>query len=720
MKNSVLAIAKIFVLISTGLFAFQNCSQPGELTLKKQEEGLNSIASVVPPCSPSQSQACSERNGHGIQFCSADGQALACELESCNSGFQLIDKQCVPRTCQPGSTASCASANGTGSKTCNSSGTGFGACVINACDAGFNMQNGACVANLCTPNSNMACVFGNGSGNKVCSAQGTGYGACVLSSCNSGYNLQNGTCVANVCTPNSMTSCSEGNGSGTKTCNSTGTGFGACQLSACNSGYNLQNGTCVANLCNPNQKYSCSENNGSGEKTCNAQGTGYGACQLSACNDGYNMQNGSCVANVCTPNSTAACSENNGSGSKKCNAQGSGYGSCQISSCNAKYVMSNGVCLNTCFSNIVGNGKADSPYQIKNETDLLCMNRFGNSNVNTGDNYWQLKANLNIGASTYPVVGEVKLRGSEGDQFILVSQFSSGNFDGGYHTINYTVKCSLESNNCKNPDGQSYPKKDISVFGVISNSTVSKLKIKYDYSDIGSSSGSSMGRAIVQYASGLTLDARKSRFFQISTEGVVLATPQCASGLTSIENYGSYNPGAGQENLIEQSYVKITALGVGSGPNYITSVAAFSNSPNFTTIKNSYADVRGALKTVSNGTTNGFGSGIVGDYSNFPNVIYAKFYVQNSYVNVDNADSNYCLPSEFSGSVNSVDLSKNTVLTNSFWVGPVACDKRSLYPGAMLPLSPSEYSSAIQNNGWDASIWVNGNLGLPQLRWLGQ
>lgn len=618
MKQSAIFAMRFIVISFFGLIAFQNCSQPGEITLKPQELSSNIATAIVPACGPNQSQACAMQNGHGIQFCSADGQPLTCQIESCDSGFQLLNGSCVARSCQPGSTTSCADGNGTGSKTCNVSGTGFGACFINACNPGFNLQNGTCVMNACVPNSNMA----------------------------------------------------------------------------------------------------CSVNNGSGSKICNAQGTGYGACNLSSCSTGYNMQNGTCVANVCSPNAVVECSENNGSGTKTCNAQGTGFGSCQINHCNPKYVLKNGVCLNTCFSNIEGTGKAENPYQIKNETDLLCMSRFSSSNVSASDNYWKLKTNLTIGASTYPVVGEVKLRGSEGDQFILVPQFNSGHFDGDYHTINYTVNCSLEANKCKNLDGQSYPKKDVAIFGVISNSTITKLKVSYDYSDIGINSTGGVGRAIVQYASGLTLDARKSRFYQVATNGIVQMTPQCVSGLTNIENGGSYN--LNQENLIEQSYAKITAIPVGQKVNYTTSVAAFSNSPNFTVVKNSYADVSGALKPVSTGTTNGFASGITGDYSNYPDIIFSKFYVQNSYIYVNNSDVSHCLPSEFSGTKNSVDLPKNTVLTNSFWVGPLPCDNRSMYPEAILPLPPSSYSSAIQIHGWDTSIWMNGNQGLPQLKWLGQ
>ena len=83
-----------------------------------------------------------------------------------------------------------------GFKTCNSAGSGYGACELMTCNGGYNLQATACVADACTPNTSSSCSENNGSGLHVCNAMGTGYGACNLSSCNSGFNLLDKLCVA--------------------------------------------------------------------------------------------------------------------------------------------------------------------------------------------------------------------------------------------------------------------------------------------------------------------------------------------------------------------------------------------------------------------------------------------------------------------------------------------------------------------------------------------
>ena len=353
----------IFTFTATLAF-FQNCSG-GFKSQNLSSSNLQTLA-VLPTCSPTQSQSCEIQNGLGIQFCSASGVALACQIESCRAGYKLVNGSCLAVSCTANSTTMCSENNGTGNKICNLTGTGFGNCQLNACNTGYNLLNGLCQANACTPNANAICNAGNGMGNQICNSQGTAFGTCMLTSCNAGFNLQNGKCLANACTPTSMMSCAENNGSGTKICNSTGTGFGACQINACSAGYNLMNGVCIANSCIPNTNSVCSANNGSGLHMCNATGTGYGACSLSTCSVGYNLQNGNCVTNACIPRASDICTEGNGSGMKICNDQGTGYGTCALSVCNSGFNLQNGICLmNICNPNQTSPCSADHGMGIK-------------------------------------------------------------------------------------------------------------------------------------------------------------------------------------------------------------------------------------------------------------------------------------------------------------------------------------------------------------------
>ena len=695
-------VAASFITLSV----FQNCSQPGALRVTSSES--YSLAAVTPTCSPTQSQACESVNGQGIQFCSPSGDPLACQIESCNSGYLLLDGQCVPKACQPNAVATCVENNGAGNKTCNTKGTAFGSCVLNTCNAGYNLQNGTCVMNACASNSNVACSQNNGTGNKVCNSQGTGYSTCVLSACDSGYNFQKGSCVANACDPRSTTPCNENNGMGVKTCNSTGTGYGACQLNACVAGYNLQNGVCIANACVPNQNYACNENNGMGVKTCNSTGTGYGACQLNACVAGYNLQNGICVAKACVPDSVASCTENKGTGLKTCNAEGSGYGACQINACSEKYVFKNGVCVETCMSAITGNGSIATPYQIKNNTDFFCINKFSSNNVSSSRNNWILKTDLSIGANDYPNFNGQPLRNMDGTQFVLIVNLDNAVFDGDYHTIDYTVNCSAEQNLCKNPDNGSYPKKDIALFGGLTNSTIQKLKMTYSYVD----STNISGKATVQYASGIAGAAYHSKFFQVSASGVIQAGIQAAAGILILDGSGLIGSGY---STFEQVYSKVTAVSspAGSAPPYLASIVTTSD---HSLIKNSYGELNGHLMRINTGVISGFQSGM----ASYPNNLTNNIILENSYLKVQNTeDPDVCLPTDFVGMRNSgLAPTLSVTISNSFWISQSACDKRLIYPDSILPLRSDQYSSALQTYQFDPAVWVNGADGLPKLRWL--
>ena len=130
--------------------AFQNCSSGFE-AIDLSAEKFSSIKSVVPSCSPTQSQACSLENGTGIQYCNSSGAPGICQIESCASGYILQNGSCAAKACTANATTACAQGNGTGSKTCDSQGISFAACLLNACDSGFTLQNGLCIVNPSTP-----------------------------------------------------------------------------------------------------------------------------------------------------------------------------------------------------------------------------------------------------------------------------------------------------------------------------------------------------------------------------------------------------------------------------------------------------------------------------------------------------------------------------------------------------------------------------------------
>lgn len=278
------------------MILFQNCSSNFEIQNADSEKNASSLGTILPACSPTQSQACSENHGHGIQYCALDGTPSLCQIESCDSDYMLNNGQCVSKSCTPKTITSCTGKNGTGKKECSSTGEGFGNCNLTACDNGYNLQNGECVSNACAPETKIACSNTAGDGVKTCNAQGTSYGECRLSSCKTGFNLQNGSCVANACSPGQSVSCSGNLGSGTKTCNSSGTGYGACQLTNCNAGYVLQNGSCVAGKTEVKSVSTLSQSTpNTAASTCNLYSDGSVSCS------GWNVLGGAGVG-LCSLN----------------------------------------------------------------------------------------------------------------------------------------------------------------------------------------------------------------------------------------------------------------------------------------------------------------------------------------------------------------------------------------------------------------------------------
>jgi hypothetical protein len=171
-----------FLVLTPVLLLFQNCSN------KQFQSQMMSFSSQAPvtfgveaaACSPTLSRVCREANGVGIQFCDVDGAPKACQIESCESGFNLKDGKCEPQACKPNATASCEGSNGTGVRTCNIDGLGFGVCELNACSTGFKLENKACVALACQPNTSLSCSIENGMGLQTCKADGSGYMGCKV------------------------------------------------------------------------------------------------------------------------------------------------------------------------------------------------------------------------------------------------------------------------------------------------------------------------------------------------------------------------------------------------------------------------------------------------------------------------------------------------------------------------------------------------------------
>lgn len=112
-------------------------------------------------CGP---RACSYPNGTGRQnWISTTSQWGACEPIACNSGYELLQRQCLancasnqvrnPTTlaCETlvcstaGESRSCPVQNGTGSQTCSSDRLSWGSCVPQTCNAGYILRGGSCI-----------------------------------------------------------------------------------------------------------------------------------------------------------------------------------------------------------------------------------------------------------------------------------------------------------------------------------------------------------------------------------------------------------------------------------------------------------------------------------------------------------------------------------------------------------------------------------------------
>lgn len=343
MKTSKVLISILLFAAVAGALVFQNCARS-----HYNDPDPNYSDLVRRQC-----QVCDDGTGSGLKCADTNG---ACVYESCNSGFQISAKTCVPVLCRAGAVASCVVPHGEGRKTCQSDNNGYDACQAISCEVGFQLQDGACVAvvvAVCELGLHRDCSTASTNGTETCNTDGSAYNACVFDSCKPGYNKDHTPeCVANVCNPTTITPCTSGVGMGFQTCNSQGSAWGSCELNGCQSGYTLTEGVCVTQICSPNEESVCSFDHGTGTKLCNTDGSSYGACTLVGCNSGYTMINGQCVQQACVPGSSISCHGESGTGLKTCNSDGQAYGSCVIKECDSEFKLYKGQCVskNLCES----------------------------------------------------------------------------------------------------------------------------------------------------------------------------------------------------------------------------------------------------------------------------------------------------------------------------------------------------------------------------------
>jgi len=340
MKSRMGLLISLIFMVSIAFGIFQNCARA-----KFVDPDTNHSSFALGLCAH-----CGDDSGRGVNCRSNTNSAFsACVYESCNPGFLLQNRQCVPVVCTPGSIANCAVEHGEGRMACLGDQNRYGACEAISCAPGFILENNSCVAVAslaCQPGSHRDCSTESTLGVETCNDAGSGYGACQFDDCKAGFNKDNGdTCVPNLCEPNTMTPCTVGAGVGFKSCNSIGSSWGACELNGCQPGYILKDGVCTIQVCQPGEESVCEFHNGSGVKTCNSEGTDYGACVLRGCQHGYGVENGKCLEHTCVPSSQATCQGESGSGIKYCYQNGRGFGPCTLTACDPGFKLKNGQCV---------------------------------------------------------------------------------------------------------------------------------------------------------------------------------------------------------------------------------------------------------------------------------------------------------------------------------------------------------------------------------------
>lgn len=181
----------------------------------------------------------------------------SCTVNSCSSGFDEIDNQCLcsnrpPIACPTGSLA-----NGPSRQSCRSDGLSYTGCMCTP-----DEQGDSCTAQK--PNASAAFYRCNGSG--------TAYSTCTVQSCNSGFDNLGNQCL---CSNRPPLSCSLPNGPGYRPCSADGLSYESCR---CDVGDTV-----------PCQKSGAS----SAVRFCS--GSDYGSCVAEACLPGFCLEGTSCV-----------------------------------------------------------------------------------------------------------------------------------------------------------------------------------------------------------------------------------------------------------------------------------------------------------------------------------------------------------------------------------------------------------------------------------------
>jgi hypothetical protein len=147
---------------------------------------------VAQACVPGSETVCDVENGTGLKVCNQDGTDYgSCNLSGCNKGHSLNNNgKCVAHKCEPASKDVCRGPSGSGLMYCWENGQGHGECELDSCDEGYKLKNKQCVSNdSCDQGETFACAANNGTGLKSCGPNGKISGTCVINACDLGYEL---------------------------------------------------------------------------------------------------------------------------------------------------------------------------------------------------------------------------------------------------------------------------------------------------------------------------------------------------------------------------------------------------------------------------------------------------------------------------------------------------------------------------------------------------
>lgn len=292
LRNIILLLVSLAMGAVSFSILFQNCSRvdfsssPNSPKVRMQQL-----------CQAGTFASCTIEHGLGMQGCTSDGMSVGpCEAVSCDSGYEIVDAQCMPtKTCQPGAHRDCSTTGMIGTETCKADGSGYDNCIYEDCKPGFSKNvNGQCISDLCTPKSKIICEEGVGRGYRTCDDTGSEFGSCVITECPSGYSLTLGLCVANKCRAIERIPCRTNEGVGERVCGGTDDKVGECHLTNCHEARVLVDGKCVEPKCKAKEMVECRENGGRGKKECNGNGIGFGRCRIESCESGFTLAGERC------------------------------------------------------------------------------------------------------------------------------------------------------------------------------------------------------------------------------------------------------------------------------------------------------------------------------------------------------------------------------------------------------------------------------------------